>query len=219
MHQALYDTPAEACPILRFLLPGCAPLLRDPIARRRLAVESSHFFIKTHELPFDQYFPGERVILVIRHPGPALLSYYTLLNRDDIITPSRSPCTKEAAIDGCCNHGDWSVFLSSYYRSGLGQRCHVIRYEDLGANYHGILEKLARFLALPFWPGDPIAFSKLKATNPRFYRRGTNRDYERYYSRAQLLRLWERHGAMARLYGYSPPDLSLAGKELYEGHS
>ena len=72
---ALYDLDvppySKNC---RFLLPGCGNVL-TPKNRKLLAADlNSHIFIKTHELPFKNYFEGEYVIQPIRHPGADIWS-------------------------------------------------------------------------------------------------------------------------------------------------
>ena len=205
---------AKSLSIRRILLPGCRTLLQDPTARFRLAAEDNRFFIKTHESPFNEYFTGEQTVFVVRHPGPTLLSYYHFLNNLNNLTPNISSerfITKDELIEGSVQYGDWSQFLSAYHAHIPRKLRHVIRYEDFDEDYSETLKKLAEFLGLPHWGHHPIRFTDLQKKNPLMYRLGTNSGYERHFSRAQLLRLWMRHGAMAESYGYTPPDLSQAG--------
>jgi hypothetical protein len=200
----------------RYLASGPAP---TPEVRKLLAAEPQPFFIKTHALPFEDYFDGEHVIQVHRAPGAVLWSYFRyqldfVLARNADRMFERPPLTLDRVIDGDVAFGDWSVYHRAWrpVLEALGPRALVLRYGDMGRETAKVLETLSSFLDQPVVKFDVPDFDTYKARFAGMGLRGSEQGYEAFYTRSQLVRLWERHGAVATELGFTEPDYDLAAE-------
>ena len=87
--------------------------LLTPEDRRRLAAHDELFLIKTHHPPFEAYAPGERVVQVVRSPGPVLRSYFRLLEAQAAGAGQDAP-TLDEVIAGQTPFGSWSDYHAAW---------------------------------------------------------------------------------------------------------
>jgi len=213
---AIYQWPGE--PRRRYVLldPDEA---RSPDIRRALAAEDEFFFVKTHGLPFDDYFPGEYVLQHVRHPGAALWSFFRFLVD---FTFSKGPSGKllkgpaptlENVITGAFT--DWSDYHARWRATGtrLGKQYLCMRFEATQENPRASIEAIGDFLSLPIRSGELPNFEKYRTRFEANDLRGTSAGYEAFFSRRQLELLWDSHSAMAEQLGYAAPDFALAAPD------
>ncbi len=93
----------------RYLLPGCRDIL-TPINRKKLAQEETFFLVKTHHFPYKQYFDGEYVIQIIRHPAKVFLSYLSFVKTYN----QNSKKTLQEVIKGQVPYGSWSKWHQTW---------------------------------------------------------------------------------------------------------
>jgi hypothetical protein len=188
--------------------------------RRALAAEAEAFFVKTHHLPFDGHLDGERVIQVVRHPGPALWSYYRLLARQALERTARGKLgerlpTLDRVISGDVQFGGWAEYHARWAGAAgaLGGGYLKLDFAVLAGDQARARDRISAFLGLPVRSDEDISFERYSAKRAGRGLRGQDAGYEHFYSRGQLERLWEAHGEAARRYGFEPPDLEQAGPD------
>ena len=72
---SFYELTAIPGSRLPMLVNNCGQILSEDL-RRQLGASDERFFLKTHELPFGSYVPGEYVVHLVREPGAVCWSYY-----------------------------------------------------------------------------------------------------------------------------------------------
>jgi hypothetical protein len=171
----------------------------SPEVRAKLAALPSPLFIKTHEIPFEEHFPGERFITIQRHPGAALWSYYHLLKEKGRNT------SLELVIEGEVPHGSWSTY-SQTWREFLSRRDAkdyiVIAYEDLKENLDLQVDRLSTFLDLPSLEQPLPTFEALQQQNPKSFRSGSSDAWSENLTQQQKQLLLERHAPAMCEAGY-----------------
>lgn len=193
----------------RFLLPGFFEQLTHG-ERERLAAEEDVFFVKTHNLPLDHYFPGEKVLHVVRHPGPTCHSYFRLLNRQfedagdirDVL-----PVTLEQVIRGEVDFGSWSEHSRQWLDLGeqLGDAYRLLRYEQMLESEDACSELIIELTGLPFRSREKLDFAEKRILNQNFREgRGTNEGYSTLFTPQQIALLSEYHGPMMARLDYEP---------------
>ena len=213
---AIYQWPDE--PRRRYVLLNPEEA-RAPDIRRALAAEGDFFFVKTHDLPFDEYFPGEYVLQHVRHPGAALWSYFRYLidfkfNRGPSARLLRGAApTLENVITGA--FVDWSDYHGRWRAAGehLGERYLCLRFEATEQDPRRSIDAIRNFLSLPVRSGELPDFEKYRTRFNGNDLRGTSDGYETFFSRRQLELLWDSHKEMAERFGFSAPDFSLAAPD------
>lgn len=191
----------------RFLLRGCLPAL-TPGARRRLASEPDVFFVKTHEHPYPDYFPGECVIQPVRHAGAVLRSYYNLLNKDKAERISLDELIRGRKPFGSYSdyHRAWSAALKHLDKRGLR-----IHFEEMAGQPERVAELLHTLTGLDYdKAAQPRTFESRQSHNPHMFGYGSNAGWERFFTIEQLHTLWRLHGDIMTGFGYAEPDYSQA---------
>jgi hypothetical protein len=216
---AIYRRAKEGEPWRRRLLDISSDELTEDF-RRSLACEGEALFLKTHHLPFDSYFPGEAVIQVVRHPGPALWSYFRLLAQQALERDAKArfdlpPPTLDRVISGEVQFGGWSAYHERWAAAAesLGRRYLRLDFGALVDDQAQARRALSDFLDLPVSSQADVSFEAYQAKHQAHGVRGRDVGYERFYVRGQLERLWQAHGATAERMGFAAPDLGLAGAE------
>jgi hypothetical protein len=213
---AIYQWPGESRHRYVLIDPDEA---NSPDIRRSLAAEDDLFFVKTHELPFDEYFPGEHVLQHVRHPGAALWSYFRYLvdfkfrkGLSGKLLRGPAP-TLENVIAGAFT--DWSDYHARWRSAGerLGERYLCLGFETTQENPLRSIEKIADFLSLPVRSQKLPDFEKYRTRFEGNDLRGRSDGYEAFFSGRQLELLWQSHSAMAERFGFTAPDFSLAAPD------
>jgi FkbM family methyltransferase len=189
-----------------------AQTLLTPEFRRELAKSRESFFVKTHELPFDEYFEGEFVIRVVRHPGATLWSYYLYL-----LQVEHRDVTLETVITGISDWNQWSRYTEAWLNAEnrLGDQYFKIKYEDMLRNEQSFIEKVQDWTSLPL--KQPLGtfpnFDHWHQNQPEFYRSGKTDEWKNKFSLDQIMLLYEHHaGAMAKegyALDFAPPPYSV----------
>jgi hypothetical protein len=199
--------------------PGvCYPLLERGVkeiltveVRQELASNPHSFYLKTHDLPFAEYFPGEKVLQPIRHPGASLWSYYNFAHDVEKLNP-----TLDQVIKGKHGFGHWSRYHLAWLDCArqLKENYRRVRFEDLMNHELEFSHFLEPFLNLSIVSTEIEPFESYHARRPYLARSGKAEGWEQYYSQAQLKLLWREHGKVASRFGYASPDFR---KGLAEG--
>lgn len=168
-----------------------------PALRERLAAEPRLLFVKTHGLPPEDVFPGEMAIQFVRHPGPAIVSYWRLehLRKESLLL--------DDFIAGDTQFGSWTDYHLAWEHTAMPVL--RLRYEDVLADQVAAIEAMSRFLNVPM-PETPrpmplsAAVERNPARNP-----GEGLDgWRRRTSAVQRATIWRKHGVLAYRYGYTP---------------
>ncbi len=188
--------------------------------RRMLASDSEVYCVKTHHLPFESYLDGERVIQVVRRPGPTLASYFRLLASGatedrDLRVFNRPPPTLDRIIAGDVQFGSWGAYHTQWGAAAraLGKRHLRLHFTKMSEDQASARDAIGRFLHLPVRETQPVNFERYQAKHPGLNPRGADEGFEAFYTRRQLTTLWEIHGLAARALGFPPPDVDLAGQD------
>jgi hypothetical protein len=168
----------------RYLLPGCRDVL-TPQNRQKLANEDTIFFVKTHDLPFQQYFDNEYVVQIVRHPGPVLWSYQNLLN--DFYNQKRS---LEEVISGMVPYGSWSHWHQEWQdkSQGLGDRFLQLKYENiLAVKRQDTCEQISQMIGISYnAEQESLSLEELQKRNPKYYHPGNNEKWKQRYTPDQM---------------------------------
>ena len=122
-------------------------LILTPEFRKKIANDKTIYLIKTHELPYEEYFENEFVIYIIRHPGAVLWSYLNFkkdfgsdsqLSLEELILGDSFVSTWDSHV----NH--WTTFGETNPSKYL-----LIKYEDIGENISDLVSTLERICQLP----------------------------------------------------------------------
>jgi hypothetical protein len=162
----------------------------DPETRKRLAALPEPLFVKTHERPYDEWFPGEVAIQMVRHPGATMTSFYNL----------KRQASPDVRLEKFLRRTDWADYHRAWLAAGLPVL--RLRYEEMYDD-PVLVDHLAAFLKL-----DPIA-SRLESSKDAHLRNPErNPGWGVDGWRVQLTpaieeRLWEINGEVAARLGYS----------------
>ena len=196
----------------RYLLPGCKNVLTSKNRQLLAADCNSHIFIKTHELPFKEYFDGEYVIQPIRHPGSVIWSYFNLIKTELQHNYNYTKITLEKVIRGRVGYGSWSNYHQSWSQaiSLLRGKLIRIRFEDLIADRIKACEQISKTIGLEYDPAKKMpSFEKLRQENPNHFRAGKSTGWEEHYSNKQIQLLQKIHGPTMQQLGYSIDNSAL----------
>jgi hypothetical protein len=175
--------------------------LKDPATRERLAARPDPLFVKTHELPYETWFPGEAAIQMVRHPAAAILSYSRI-----------NGATVEDTAEGRCYAGSWSVYHRAWRETGLpiGR----VRYEDNFGDQEDALQAVERLIGRTAQSRDfetpEDATARDAARNPG---RGPN-GWREVLTPAQVELIWALHGGEAARYGYQRDNADVTPSEI-----
>jgi hypothetical protein len=190
---------------------GCGPLL-SPEFRGQLAESQERFFLKTHEPPFEAYWPGEYVVHLVREPGAVFWSYYNYLRKNEI--RHAESLTLDAVIAGQVPLGSWSEHSRAWLatRAAMEQRFLLCSYEELSEQETRVCDIIAGFSGLSYpkniKPLPPLEHWHKQA--PNLYRKQPVAEWGSHFSAEQLDRIAKDHGGVMRQLGYD------TGK--YQGH-
>lgn len=180
-----------------------------PALRQRIATSNDIFMLKTHEPPFEQFFAGEKVIHIVRHPGAALWSYlYFLRDLEGF------KANLEGIIQGQYGFGSWSVHTQQWLTAShaLGSNYLRYSYEQMHQDEAAISARMATFLGrLPLAPpGSLPGFEYYHKRRPTLARRGSPDEWQEHFTPAQHRLLLQVHGATMQELGYATvmPDVT-----------
>lgn len=173
-----------------------------PALRRRLAAADQLVLVKTHEPPFTEYFAGEKVIHIVRHPGAALWSYYHFLRDVDGVQADIP-----GLIQGNYGFGSWSVHTQQWLAAGRTLGPHYLRYsyEQMHENNAAICTALAAFLEQPLQEplGSSPTFAQEHQRRPHVARRGSPDEWQSHFTPEHHQLLVTVHGAAMQELGYA----------------
>lgn len=187
----------------RYLLPDCSRVL-TPKNRQQLAGEDDCFFIKTHRLPFKEYFAGEYVIQPIRHPGAVLWSYFNLMKAND----DDSTISLEKVIRGSLGYGSWSNYHQIWSKAIplLNGRVIRTRFEDVVAHPLKACEQISATIGLEYNSANKmLSFAELNQQDPNHFRAGQVKAWEDHYTDNQIQLLQNVHRSTMEQLGYQIP--------------
>jgi hypothetical protein len=202
-------TPLEGEPDLQTyasrLNPGARELLLrhnalkrlTPELRQKLSADPRLLFVKTHDLPPASPLPGEAAIQFVRHPGPAIVSYWRLEHR------RKESLKLDDFIAGEIMFGSWTDYHRAWERAAMPVL--RLRYEDVLADQVAAIKAIARFLQIaPPAKPRPMPLSAATERNPS-RNPGDGPDGWRQRTTLQQRRaIWRHHGKLAYRYGYTP---------------
>lgn len=183
----------------RCLLPGCQNIL-TPKNRQKLAKEKSYFFIKTHNTPYEEYFGGEYVIQIIRHPKLVFESYFRFLKEN-----GHKDKTMEEMISGKLLYGSWSKWHQNWEKvsSSLQDNFLRLHFEAVLSDTHGACNQIKTLINLNFNPDRKLtSFEELNKRYPNYYHSGKVDSKETSYTLDQLNLIQELHGFTMKQFGY-----------------
>lgn len=169
-----------------FLAKGCEKYLSEDL-RKNLAQKDDVIILKTHNLPYSTYFPGEYIIQPYRHPGPVLRSYVRQVSENRKTFPSS--LLRWAVLLGLTRVGSYLRYHRSWARIHSLHTIPflILDYENMAANMQKTAQKIAGFLGLESDPEATfICIEDKKRQNPRQYSFGSNAGWESAFSRYQL---------------------------------
>ena len=194
---AFSEYSAQYPPIVtrKRLVNGCEPLLSDEF-RQYLGESEECFFLKTHELPFREYFKGEVVIHLVRHPGAVFWSYYNFIKDNQ---PEMAPfLVMEDVIKGKVPFGSWSEYNERWLECGetLEDRFLLYSYEQLSEGEADFCEKVSSLTGLPVRRefGSFPKFDHWHRFAPKLFRSGQVDEWASHFSLSQLKLIELFHG-------------------------
>jgi hypothetical protein len=179
--------------------------LFDEALRRGLARSFEPRFVKTHDLPYAAFVPGEAVVHAVRHPCAVFSSYQHYLR--DFAAPGAPAPTLEDVIRGDVAFGSWSTHTARWLdaAAGLGDAFVLVRYEELAARPEEVCARIAALTGLPQLASAASfpPFEEWQRRSPAFYRSGQGERWRSEFTPDHLSLVQDLHGeTMARL-GYS----------------
>lgn len=168
--------------------------------REQLAASNEPFFVKTHRYPFENHFDGERFILIERHPGASLWSYYHFLKARSKESPSL-----EDVICGRTPQGCWSSFYSAWEEMKSRHSADFLRikYEELSSNCDQVVSALGAFIGRDSLGQEMPTFLELNEKNPMMFRAGSVDQWSEYFTVEEKALLSVQHRKAASFVGYS----------------
>jgi lipopolysaccharide transport system ATP-binding protein len=178
------------------------PSFLTPALRQTIAEQDSCTFIKTHELPFDHYFTGERVIHIVRHPGAALWSYNLFLRDID-----HAPVSIEGLIRGDYGFNHWSTHTEcwSALDQTLGDQYLRYAFEQLRPEESMICQAISKLTGLPLCQplGTFPSIDYWRVFRPNHIRKGTVDEWQEHFTPAECQLLLRCHGETMAKFGYT----------------
>lgn len=158
--------------------------------------------VKTHGWPDEAIGPDSPTIYLIRDGREACVSYWkfyqTLLESPD------TPLSQ--IIRGDCIHGGWTRHLEAW-RPKTRQNTLLLRYEELaesrGLVPGSVARKIAEFIGKDFDSLLVPQWETFQASDPVFFRSGTNETWRELMTGDDLELFYSLHGDTMQEYGYS----------------
>lgn len=191
------------------------PLFLTPHLRQAIAEDKRPFVIKTHELPFNRYYPGEKVIHIVRHPGATLWSYYHYLRDVDHIDVELG-----GVIQGQYGFGSWSKHTETWLSATqlLGNDYLRYSYEQLHQSELLICQRITELTSLPVLKplGTLPSFEDFQRERPLLARSGKPDEWQSHFTRPQVMQLLRSHGHTMEKLGYAadPSQIPIARQEV-----
>jgi hypothetical protein len=187
----------------RPLLPDRAIDFLTEENRVRIAADPEWYFVKTHELPFAEYFPGERAIQAVRHPGAAIVSHWRL-------ELHKSP---NALLRRFIEGEQWCGSWSAYHEAWSAVTCPMLRFrfEDIVSDQADTVRSIADFLGFDR-PAEPklISLTEARARNPERNPGEGVEGWLRHVTAEDIDAIWSAHADVARRFGYQLPKAAAA---------
>lgn len=175
------------------LVPGWLGWLTEE-RRRQLAADSVTYYLKTHEPPYERYFPGETVVQMVRHPLPACWSWHCL-SRDQ---------KKALAPEFLASQGNGTTLPGyvEFHERWLAAQVPLIRiaYEHHFQKPEATVRTIAAYLGLDLEEPKVTSFTTMKTMNPMRYRAGRIKGWQGTDEQAQAV--WEACAPVAGRMGY-----------------
>lgn len=163
-------------------------LILSPILRKKIALEKNVYIIKTHQIPFDEYYEGEHVINIIRHPGAVVWSYFNF-KRDF----NQNSDSIEEIIIGDTFVGSWGDHVSRWQKFGENNPTKYTekKYEEIELSKE-FLEKLQKICRTDIKNNEePLpGFDYWHLKSPKMFRSGQINDWADKLSVDQCLLIW-----------------------------
>jgi hypothetical protein len=174
------------------LVPGWLAWLTEE-RRQQLAADSATYYLKTHEPPFERYFPGERVVQMVRHPLPACWSWHCLSKEDKELAP------EFLAVKG---NGTTLPGYVAFHERWLNAPVPLIRlaYERHFLNPEATVRTIAAYHRLPLDEPKVASFTTMNTMNPVRYRAGKVAGWQG--TEAQADAIWAACAPVAAKLGY-----------------
>ncbi len=167
-----------------------------PALREELAAGPALAFVKTHELPFERYFAGEKAIQMVRHPTDAAASWVEMQR-----LRKAGPRPLAHLVEGVA-HARWGDYHDRWGAASLP--LWRTRFEDALADEAAVTTWLAGFLGLPE-PGVTAFFGRQQARNPERYRQGRQNRWPVALTPKEARMVWEAAMPQAGGFGYGDP--------------
>ena len=182
------------------LLPGWLHWLTEE-RRTQLAAESSTYYLKTHEPPFERYLPGERVVQMVRHPLAACWSWHCLTKEQKAHRPIPPEALATRGHAGLPGYVD-------FHERWLRAEVPLVRftYEAHAKRPDATVRTIGAYLGLPVDRPRVASFTTMKSVNPMRYRAGRVAGWQG--TDEQALAVWEACGDVAMRLGYPSIDLT-----------
>ncbi|EAW35512.1 hypothetical protein L8106_10592 [Lyngbya sp. PCC 8106] len=184
----------------RYLLPGCLNIL-TPKNRQKLAQEPTYFFVKTHHHPYPEYFEGEYVLQIVRHPAQVFTSYHNFIKKY-----YQSPKSLHDIIHGNIPYGSWSEWHLAWEEISpqLKDRFLQLKFKDVVSNQLKACEEIKNLIGLDYKADKKIpSFDELQKKSPNYYRSGKKRKLLESYSDNELNQIQKLHGYAMEKLNYS----------------
>ena len=182
------------------LLPGCQNILTLE-NRQKLAADTNYFFIKTHGLPFQEYFDNEYVVQIVRHPSLVFESFFYYLSKYENFDK-----TLDEVIIGKVPYGSWSNWHQQWSKSYLlilQNKFLRLRFEDILSDTLTGCQQIRELIGLDYDSDQKlVSFAELHQRNPDYYRLGKSRQKKLFYTSDQIALLQQLHGDTMAQLGY-----------------
>ncbi len=210
-----YVIPSTPPKIVHRLSHNCLVVL-TPELRRKLALASNCYLIKTHETPYDEYFDGEYIIHIVRHPMAATWSYLKFREAELGKKISLEELIFSLGFENWNNHiMSWRKIWKSHPDKYL-----LIRYEDIAKDYSQFLANFKLVSGMEQITSDKYPdFSVWHSMDPSMYRAGNNQDWITSLTHEQIVKIWISYSEAMTELGYDLADLNIDLKSFFQFES
>lgn len=176
----------------------------------KAAAAGQTYFIKTHDLPWDD----AKAIYLVRDGRSAIVSYHHYIAD----FAAGGAISLRDIILGECMFGSWSDHLEAWAPATRADTL-LLRYEELVRDWRPAIQAVSDFIGHPVVNWDLPLFSDLQSVEPKFFRGGNDASNIEELRGEELDLFWLMHGqVMAELnYVDEVPRLhnpSRSGAEL-----
>lgn len=172
---------------------------------REAAASKNTYFVKTHDLPWDD----GKAIYVVRDGRSSVVSYYHY-NRN--FFPGWAVSLRDVVL-GDCMFGSWSDHIEAWAPKTRPKTL-LLRYEDLVHDPRHAIEVVSDFIGHPVVSWDLPQFADFKAVDPKFFRAGDDTGNIGELAGDELDLFWLMHGELMMDMGYvdAPQGLDNAAR-------